>query len=233
MLYCLFLLNQSRCFCILLNEDESLIGAQIEDFESGDFNNFDWQFSGNEDWVINQSEVFEGGFSAKSGQINHNQNSVLSIQYESTEDSEIRFYRKISCENVGATSWNYYDYLSFEINGNEQEKWAGEQDWAFENFSVSQGLNEFKWIYTKDSGVIGGQDAVWVDFVIFPTSQTIILGDLNSDSEINIVDIVLLVNYALGLAEPTLDLVEVGDLNSDNILNILDVVILVNLVLSN
>ena len=217
---------------IVLAEDQSLIGAEIEDFESGNFNNYNWQFSGNTNWVINQSEVFEGGYSAKSGQISHNQNSVLSIQYESTEDSEIRFYRKISCENVGVTTGNYYDYLSFEINGIEQNKWAGEQNWAFESFPVTQGLNEFKWIYSKDSGVVGGQDAVWIDYVIFPTSQSVIIGDLNSDEDINIVDIVLLVNYALGLSNPTAEIVQVGDLNADDTLNILDVVILVNLILA-
>ena len=212
--------------------DESLIGADIEDFESGDFNQYNWAFSGHSNWVIEQSEIFEGGFSAKSGDINHNQNSILSINYESTENGEIRFYRKISCENVGGTTGNYYDYLSFEINGIELNKWAGEQNWTFESFPVVQGINEFKWTYTKDSGAIGGQDAVWLDFIIFPINQIGILGDLNSDEALNIVDIVLLVNYTLGLMEVTSEIIYLGDLNTDNELNILDVVLLINIILN-
>ncbi|MAJ45427.1 MAG: hypothetical protein CMF96_11885 [Candidatus Marinimicrobia bacterium] len=217
---------------IILVEDQSLIGAEIEDFESGGFSSYDWQFSGNSNWTINQSEVLEGNYSAKSGQISHSQNSILSIEYEAVEDSEIRFYRKVSCENIGSTTGNYYDYLLFEINGVEQGRWAGEQDWSIENYFVYQGLNEFKWTYIKDSGVASGQDAAWLDFVILPISQTVILGDLNSDQEINIVDIVLLVNYILGTTNPTAEIAELGDLNADNILNILDVVIIVNLILA-
>ena len=49
----------------------------------------------------------------------------------------------------------------------------------------------------KDSGVVGGQDAVWIDFVIFPMNSIELQGDLNSDDELNIVDIVLLVNLIL------------------------------------
>jgi carboxypeptidase D len=216
---------------IIMQEDPSLVGAEIEDFESGDFTNYEWQLTGNSNWLISQSEFIEGNYSAKSGSINHNQNSILSIIYESTEDSQIRFHRKVSCENVGLTSGNYYDFLSFEINGVEQARWAGEQDWALETFSASAGINEFKWTYIKDSGVIGGQDAAWIDFVIFPVSQNFILGDLNNDELVNIIDVVLLVNYVLDLSEITPSVMQLGDLNSDGILNILDIVTIVNLIL--
>ena len=217
---------------IELFEDQTIAGSEIENFESGDFNNYSWIFTGNSDWIINQSNAFEGEFSAKSGQIGHNQYSRLSIEYESNVNSDIRFYRKISCENVGASTGNYYDYLSFKINGIEQNKWAGEQDWSLVEFSVEPGINNFSWIFTKDSGVVGGEDAVWIDFIIFPYNEVQLLGDLNYDSVLNIVDVVLLINYSLGNPEPTNDNIQSGDLNNDFTLNILDIVLLVNLILS-
>lgn len=216
---------------VQLVQDQSLVNAEIEDFESGGFNSFNWIFSGNSNWGIDESTVFEGGFSAKSGNIGHNQHTTLSIEYEVFEDSEIRFYRKVSCENVGASTGNYYDYLKFEINGIEQNKWAGEQDWGLINFPVMTGMNNFSWTYIKDSGVVGGEDRAWIDFVIFPIHENLLIGDLNSDGELNIVDIVLLVNYSLSNPIPSEELVQIGDINDDNVLNILDIVLLVNTIL--
>ena len=56
-------------------------------------------------------------------------------------------------------------------------------------------------------------------------------GDINADSIINILDIVLVVNFVLGNNAPSNAEFTAADLNSDGILNILDVVILTNLIL--
>ena len=55
-----------------------------------------------------------------------------------------------------------------------------------------------------------------------------VLGDLNSDGIINILDVVGLINMILGVSDQSL----LGDLNSDEIINILDVVLMVNLILA-
>ena len=54
-------------------------------------------------------------------------------------------------------------------------------------------------------------------------------GDINNDSIINILDIIMCINIILGTSEST----ESADLNQDGIINILDVVTLVNVVLGN
>jgi len=59
-------------------------------------------------------------------------------------------------------------------------------------------------------------------------AQNSIPGDLNQDEQINILDIVILVNFILS-ADYSSD----ADLNGDNVLNVLDVVLLVNIVLGN
>ena len=56
-----------------------------------------------------------------------------------------------------------------------------------------------------------------------------ILGDLNGDDNLNVLDVIILVNMALGNSEIDLN----GDMNGDANLNILDVVLLVNIILSN
>jgi hypothetical protein len=52
-------------------------------------------------------------------------------------------------------------------------------------------------------------------------------GDLNDDGLVNVLDVVILVNIILGLAEEN----PAGDLNNDGLINVLDVVILVNIIL--
>ena len=56
-----------------------------------------------------------------------------------------------------------------------------------------------------------------------------ILGDLNGDENLNVLDVIILVNMALGNSELDLN----GDMNDDSNINILDVVLLVNIILSN
>jgi hypothetical protein len=57
---------------------------------------------------------------------------------------------------------------------------------------------------------------------------SIIVGDLNSDNEINILDVVLLVNIILG----NNDIIAGCDLNNDEQINILDVVQLIHIILN-
>ena len=54
------------------------------------------------------------------------------------------------------------------------------------------------------------------------------IGDINNDSILNVLDVVVMVNIALGQAEYT----ECADMNIDGLVNVLDVVQLVNLILS-
>ena len=56
-------------------------------------------------------------------------------------------------------------------------------------------------------------------------------GDVNMDSLINVLDIVLVVNFVLGVEEPSSSQTDLSDMNNDSIVNILDVISIVNLVL--
>ena len=58
-----------------------------------------------------------------------------------------------------------------------------------------------------------------------------IVGDLNSDEAINILDIIVLANLILG-SDPTNEEFQLADLNGDGVLNILDIIFLINIVLN-
>ncbi|MBI4645176.1 MAG: T9SS type A sorting domain-containing protein [Bacteroidia bacterium] len=146
------------------------IGVPTENWESGDFENFPWEVSGNQPWTITTGNPYEGSFSAKSGAIGDGQTSVLSIDLNIPADDQITFFKKVSCESpyfyVG--NWYYWDYLEFLIDDNSIGMWAGEIDWSIEQYPVEQGLHTFKWVYSKDSSYIGGSDCAWLDFIVFP-----------------------------------------------------------------
>ena len=132
-------------------------------------------------------DASSGTYSARSGLLTDANEgeyitSDMSLSITTVEDGSISFSAKTSCEDVGLSSGNYYDYLSFYIDGLEQDKWAGENDWSNVSFSVPAGEHELMWRFTKDQGVSAGEDAVWIDNVVFPPCNNLsgsVLGDLN------------------------------------------------------
>ena len=218
---------------INLVADPSLEFADIENFESNGFNQYDWEFSGNSSWTIDNTNNTEGNYCARAGNINSNQETILSITTEVLSDGEISFYKKVSCEDVGQITGNYYDYLLFEINGIEQDKWAGYQDWSLSTFPIVAGENTFTWTYLKDGGVDSGEDTAWIDYIIFPQiTSNIIIGDINFDEIINILDVVILVNFILDVNQPNNNEFLASDIDGNNQLNVLDIIQLINIILN-
>ena len=207
------------------------VGAYMESFENDGFATQDWELSGDADWILDPFSSSNGDISVKSGTIDHNQSSELSLTMEIFENGFIHFDRRVSCEAVGSSSGNYFDYLAFYIDGVEQQKWAGELAWSQSSFAVTQGEHQFMWAFIKDQGVIAGEDAVWIDNIIFPPcfgASNSLSGDLNNDETVNILDIVIMVNYILEGEDNY-----AADVNNDGSVNVLDVVLVINIILEN
>ena len=71
------------------------------------------------------------------------------------------------------------------------------------------------------------------DFSIQEISSNILSGDVNDDEVLNVLDVVLTINFILELESPSNNQFDSADINSDGLLNVLDVVLLVNLILDN
>jgi len=76
-------------------------------------------------------------------------------------------------------------------------------------------------------------DTAWMLSVISDllSNNNGILGDINQDGVINILDIINVINFILGDVPTDNEFIS-SDLNQDNIINILDIVLLVNLILN-
>lgn len=138
------------------------IGQFYEDWETGDFEKYNWIEGGNSPWQISSDLPYEGVYHAVSGDINDSQTSKLSISYEVMSDDVIKFMRKVSTESG-------YDYLKFSIDGNVAGSWAGSQSYSQEEYPVTAGVHTFMWEYAKDYSTTGGSDKVWIDNIELPT----------------------------------------------------------------
>ena len=63
-------------------------------------------------------------------------------------------------------------------------------------------------------------------------NSNILIGDLNADGIINILDLVSIVNIIIGATEPNASELVTADLNNDGIIDVLDLVQLLNLILN-
>lgn len=137
------------------------IGIEVEDFESNTFTQYSWVNTSASPWSITNSAPYEGTYCAKSGAIGNSSSTALEINMNVTSDNNISFYYKVSSENT-------WDWLKFYIDGEEKGKWSGEKPWTQASYPVTAGNHTFKWEYMKDGSSVGGQDAAWIDFIVFP-----------------------------------------------------------------
>ena len=185
----------------------STIGVMQEDFETGDFSAFEWGNAGNMPWVIITENPFDGTYSAKSGNITHNQSSGLAISLETVGDGEISFNYKVSSEK----DW---DFLKLYMDGTELGRWSGEAGWEEVSFPIQQGSHVLLWAYEKDQLESAGSDCAWLDNIIFPATTILI-------STEEIIDNLQLSVYP----NPTTGLINIGSekLTSGSNLQVFDV----------
>jgi len=132
----------------------------IETFEQGDFSNFNWVSFGDSDWTVTSDEHNSGTYSAKADEIDARESTSLEVTLNCIS-GEINFYYKVSSEQN-------YDYLTFYIDGTQQDRWSGVQGWTKAVFPVATGTRTFRWTYSKDDSMSTGSDTAWIDDIVFP-----------------------------------------------------------------
>jgi len=130
----------------------------IDDFETHDFSNFNYQHDGDADWSITSKASFSGQFSARSGDIVHDESSTLKLTHE-CHAGQISFQIKVSSEAS-------CDELIFFIDGYQWESWSGEKEWTLVSFLIPEGWHTFEWSYQKDSSGSTGEDTAWIDNIL-------------------------------------------------------------------
>lgn len=146
-----------------------LIGSEIEDWESGNFESYEWNIGTTNPWQITTDNPYEGQFAARSAAIGNSKTSSLKINMEVTQTDSISFYYYVSCEGAGYFG-DYYDYLAFYINNTNKGKWAGSIDWTKASYTLTPGTYTFEWRYAKDGYFAEGEDLAKIDYISLPVS---------------------------------------------------------------
>ena len=92
-------------------------------------------------------------------------------------------------------------------------------------------------MYQKDNASSSGEDCAWIDRIVFPPGAVaplnIDFGDINIDNNVNVLDVIVTVNYLIGHIDLNTNQLQNGDMNLDGVIDILDVLMIVDSVLSN
>ena len=176
--------------------------------------------------------------------------TLLSPVFDLSEYNEalITYYRWYT-NNVGDNPGT--DHWKVEVSSDGGQSWStlentneSDDSWVQKNFLLASiGIQltdqvQFRFIAEDianegDSGSGGSIVEAAIDEFIIATFDSVSYspGDVNLDGTLNVLDVVMLVNYVLDAEEFTPTQESLADLNGDGGVNVLDIVQLVNLIL--
>lgn len=88
---------------------------------------------------------------------------VSSLSTTVTGPGTLSFWWRVSCEEN-------YDYLDFSLDGGVVDWLTGESGWRLVTMALGEGVHRIEWIYSKDESDSGGEDAAWLDQVVWRAS---------------------------------------------------------------
>jgi hypothetical protein len=137
------------------------IGLIVEDFETGNFHKFPWQFP-DIPWTICDSLPWEKHYCSQSGDITTKGTSSMTLQYNALVDDSISFHWRLR-------SYQLMDKLHFYIDGAMVGNWTGSSSgWEYSAFPVLAGPHTFEWTFQKNDPDTTNYYAAWLDFIVFP-----------------------------------------------------------------
>tara|TARA_B110000116_G_scaffold211550_1_gene187426 strand:+ start:344 stop:1879 length:1536 start_codon:yes stop_codon:yes gene_type:complete len=140
------------------------------------------------------------------------------FEYE-INDMEVIFIdlsEVVNESSIESWNWNYGD-------GNSETNSYGFTEHSYTNSGEYEVTLMVTNIYGESS--IPHSELITIGTPVMP-------GDVNFDEVLNILDVVLLVNFVLGSEIPTNSAFNAGDYNDDGFLNIQDIIMLLNLILN-
>lgn len=148
-----------------------LVGGDLEDFETGDFTQYNWTMN-NRPWIITNSGAYAGTYAARSAQnLSNNYTSKMSITLSCASEFVLSFYRKVSSENG-------YDKFFLYVDNDMKDEASGNVDWTYVTTTIPAGTHTIKFSYEKDYSQAQGQDCAWIDNVSLPCTGILVIEDM-------------------------------------------------------
>ena len=188
-----------------------------------------------------------GDGDASAGDVDDGNTTLLSpvFNFSNIDDIVLTYFRWYT-NSIGDNANN--DVWNVSISSNGGTSWTSLENtsssgtsWEKKRFILSNYIDftdamQFRFIaedilYDGDAGSGGSLvEAALDDFLIeYISSGTNILGDVNNDESVNVLDVVLVVNMILGSESMNFS---TADINFDGEINVQDIISLINIVLS-
>ena len=156
------------------------------------------------------------------------ESNVLSVSYADA-DGNLPWFKSAQLCNTPSNGGNCFTQISMIPDSHDYEEGvlfsATITDDIINQFNLSGDYEAHFWFADDD---IDEYPVAQIELDINVGGGCGLVGDVNEDAEINVLDVVLLVNIVL---EPNQDGNACSDVNGDGFYDILDVVLLVNIVL--
>lgn len=217
--------------------------------EQGGLDNLDFVVQTNEDHTENGEICFITGnepvdiTSTGADDVDGGSTTLYSNIYNLSDYNDVllsywRWYTNNLGNNPGNDVWNVQvssdsgvNWIDLENTTTSLNQWKEKRFILSEYLDLTSGV-QFRFtasdIFNDGDNGSGGSlvEAAIDDFKLEIIGYELLIGDLNYDSQVNILDVIMLVNVALGDETS-----ELADINQDGEVNVLDVVTLVNLIL--
>jgi hypothetical protein len=190
-----------------------------------------------------------GGSSVGADDIDNGKTTLFSPVYDLSEFDDVLvsywyWYSNNQGSAPGSEEWQVYvsnnaassinpSWVPFQITSISTAGWQQYRSLLGGTLNLSSQV-QFKFV-AEDKPENDGclVEAALDDFLIESIgSSSFTLGDLNSDSIVNILDVVQMVSIVIGELNPNTIQFSAGDINSDGFINVQDIVLLVNIVLN-
>jgi hypothetical protein len=122
--------------------------------------------------------------------------------------------------------------LSFE-NGNINSNPLFNNQFELTDLSpcIDSGVMNYTFTNNYNISITENFNGSALDIGAIESDFTVLIGDVNGNSAVNVVDVVIIVSLILGDIELTVELNSLADLNVDNNINVSDIVILIGIIL--
>ena len=146
------------CFCLKANFKKETGIFNFEDVAL--INDIRWKFGDENSWIIDGADSYDGSYSLKSGDIEDNNMSVAEFTGN--------FYDGVISFALNVSSERDWDKLEFYIDNKKINEWSGTIDWKIEEYPISAGIRNLKWVYSKDFANSSGGDFARIDRLVLP-----------------------------------------------------------------
>jgi hypothetical protein len=137
----------------------TFVQAAISIAEAVNTTNLLWSTGGDAQWAgMAIASAYDGTNAAQSGAIGDLQSSW--VQTTVTGPGTLSFWWRVSSEED-------CDYLDFDTDGETRYWISGETEWQQRTIRLTAGQHTVQWTYWKDESISVGQDAGWLDQVVW------------------------------------------------------------------